>query len=296
MSSIVDVVAREILDSRGNPTVEADVLIESGVMGRAAVPSGASTGSREALELRDKDSTRYGGRGVLRAVEHINTEISEAIMGLDAQEQAFIDRTLIDLDGTENKSRLGANALLAVSMAVAKAAADESGLPLYRYFGGSGSMQMPVPMMNVVNGGAHANNSLDIQEFMIVPVGAQSFREALRCGAEVFHALKKILDAKGMSTSVGDEGGFAPNLASNEAALALVLEAIDKAGYQPGAEVLLALDCASSEFYKDGRYVLGSENLKLSSREFADYLAALADKYPIVSIEDGMAESDWDGW
>ncbi len=296
MSSIVDVVAREILDSRGNPTVEADVLIESGVMGRAAVPSGASTGSREALELRDKDSTRYGGRGVLRAVEHINTEISEAIMGLDAQEQAFIDRTLIDLDGTENKSRLGANALLAVSMAVAKAAADESGLPLYRYFGGSGSMQMPVPMMNVVNGGAHANNSLDIQEFMIVPVGAQSFREALRCGAEVFHALKKILDAKGMSTSVGDEGGFAPNLASNEAALALVLEAIDKAGYQPGAEVLLALDCASSEFYKDGRYVLGSENLKLSSREFADYLAALADKYPIVSIEDGMAESDWEGW
>ena len=296
MSSIVDVVAREILDSRGNPTVEADVLIESGVMGRAAVPSGASTGSREALELRDKDSTRYGGRGVLRAVEHINTEISEAIMGLDAQEQAFIDRTLIDLDGTENKSRLGANALLAVSMAVAKAAADESGLPLYRYFGGSGSMQMPVPMMNVVNGGAHANNSLDIQEFMIVLVGAQSFREALRCGAEVFHALKKILDAKGMSTSVGDEGGFAPNLASNEAALALVLEAIDKAGYQPGAEVLLALDCASSEFYKDGRYVLGSENLKLSSREFADYLAALADKYPIVSIEDGMAESDWEGW
>ncbi len=296
MSSIVDVVAREILDSRGNPTVEADVLIESGVMGRAAVPSGASTGSREALELRDKDSTRYSGRGVLRAVEHINTEISEAIMGLDAQEQAFIDRTLIDLDGTENKSRLGANALLAVSMAVAKAAADESGLPLYRYFGGSGSMQMPVPMMNVVNGGAHANNSLDIQEFMIVPVGAQSFREALRCGAEVFHALKKILDGKGMSTSVGDEGGFAPNLASNEAALALVLEAIDKAGYQPGAEVLLALDCASSEFYKDGRYVLGSENLKLSSQEFADYLAALVDKFPIVSIEDGMAESDWEGW
>jgi len=296
MSSIVDVVAREILDSRGNPTVEADVLIESGVMGRAAVPSGASTGSREALELRDKDSTRYGGRGVLRAVEHINTEISEAIMGLDAQEQSFIDRTLIDLDGTENKSRLGANALLAVSMAVAKAAADESGLPLYRYFGGSGPMQMPVPMMNVVNGGAHANNSLDIQEFMIVPVGAQSFREALRCGAEVFHALKKILDGKGMSTTVGDEGGFAPNLASNEAVLALILEAIDKAGYQPGAEVLLALDCAGSEFYKDGRYVLGSENLKLSSREFADYLAALVDKYPIVSIEDGMAESDWEGW
>jgi enolase len=296
MSSIVDVVAREILDSRGNPTVEADVLIESGVMGRAAVPSGASTGSREALELRDKDTTRYSGRGVLRAVEHINTEISEAIMGLDAQEQSFIDTTLIDLDGTENKSRLGANALLAVSMAVARAAAEESGLPLYRYFGGSGAMQMPVPMMNVINGGAHANNSLDIQEFMIVPVGAQSFREALRCGAEVFHALKKLLDAKGMPTTVGDEGGFAPNLASNEAAITLILEAIDKAGYQAGADVLLALDCASSEFYRDGRYVLGSDNLKLSSAEFTDYLAKLTDKYPIVSIEDGMAESDWEGW
>ena len=296
MSSIVDVVAREILDSRGNPTVEADVLIESGVMGRAAVPSGASTGSREALELRDKDATRYAGKGVLRAVEHINTEISEGIMGLDAQEQSFIDKTLIDLDGTENKSRLGANALLAVSMAVAKAAAEESGLPLYRYFGGSGAMQMPVPMMNVINGGAHANNSLDIQEFMIVPVGSQSFREALRCGAEVFHALKKLLEDKGMPTTVGDEGGFAPNLASNEAALQLVLDAIDKAGYQPGADVLLALDCASSEFHRDGRYVLGSENLKLSSTEFTDYLSNLVEKYPIVSIEDGMAESDWEGW
>jgi len=296
MSSIVDVVAREILDSRGNPTVEADVLIESGVMGRAAVPSGASTGSREALELRDKDATRYGGKGVLRAVEHINTEISEAIMGLDAQEQSFIDKTLLDLDGTENKSRLGANALLAVSMAVAKAAAEESGLPLYRYFGGSASMQMPVPLMNVINGGAHANNSLDIQEFMIVPVGALSFRESLRCGAEVFHALKQLLEEKGMPTTVGDEGGFAPSLQSNEAALAFILEAIDKAGYQPGADVLLALDCASSEFYQDGRYVLGSENLKLSSSEFADYLSNLVDKYPIVSIEDGMAESDWGGW
>jgi len=296
MSSIVDVVAREILDSRGNPTVEADVLIESGVMGRAAVPSGASTGSREALELRDKDATRYAGNGVLRAVEHINTEISEGIMGLDAQEQSFIDRTLIDLDGTENKSRLGANALLAVSMAVAKAAAEESGLPLYRYFGGSGAMQMPVPMMNVINGGAHANNSLDIQEFMIVPVGAQSFREALRCGAEVFHALKKLLEGKRMPTTVGDEGGFAPNLASNEAALQLVLDAIDKAGYQPGADVLLALDCASSGFHRDGRYVLGAEKLKLSSSEFTDYLANLVDKYPIVSVEDGMAESDWEGW
>jgi len=296
MSSIVDVVAREILDSRGNPTVEADVLIESGVMGRAAVPSGASTGSREALEMRDQDSTRFGGKGVLKAVEHINTEISEAIMGLDAQEQSFIDRTLIDLDGTENKSRLGANALLAVSMAVAKAAAEESGLPLYRYFGGSGAMQMPVPMMNVVNGGAHANNSLDIQEFMIVPIGAQSFREALRCGAEVFQALKKLIDGKGMPTSVGDEGGFAPNLPNHEAAIQLILEAIDRAGYQSGPDVVLALDCAASEFFKDGRYVLAGEGLKLSSAEFTDYLATWVDKYPIVSIEDGMAESDWDGW
>ncbi|MBI4292663.1 MAG: phosphopyruvate hydratase [Betaproteobacteria bacterium] len=296
MSSIVDVVAREILDSRGNPTVEADVLIESGVMGRASVPSGASTGSREALELRDKDATRFGGKGVLKAVEHINTEISEAIMGLDAQEQSFIDRTLVDLDGTDNKARLGANAILAVSMAVAKAAAEESGLPLYRYFGGSGSMQMPVPMMNVINGGAHANNSLDIQEFMIVPVGAQSFREALRCGAEVFHALKKLLDEKGMSTTVGDEGGFAPNLSSNEAALQLVLTAIDKAGYQAGADVMLALDCAASEFYRDGKYELASDKLSLKPAEFVDVLAGWADKYPIVSIEDGMSELDWDGW
>jgi enolase len=296
MSSIVDVVAREILDSRGNPTVEADVLIESGVMGRAAVPSGASTGSREALEMRDQDTTRYGGKGVLKAVENINTEISEAIMGLDAQEQSFIDRTLIDLDGTENKSRLGANALLAVSMAVAKAAAEESGLPLYRYFGGSGAMQMPVPMMNVVNGGAHANNSLDIQEFMIVPIGAQSFREALRCGAEVFQALKKLIDGKAMPTSVGDEGGFAPNLPSHEAAIQLILEAIDRAGYQSGPDVMLALDCAASEFFRDGRYVLEGEGLELSAKEFTDYLATWVDKYPIISIEDGMAESDWEGW
>jgi enolase len=296
MSSIVDVVAREILDSRGNPTVEADVLLESGVMGRAAVPSGASTGTREAIELRDGDKQRYLGKGVLRAVEHVNTEISEAIMGLDATEQSFIDKILIDLDGTENKSRLGANAVLAVSMAVAKAAADDCGLPLYRYFGGSGSMQMPVPMMNIINGGAHANNSLDMQEFMIVPVGAQSFRDALRCGAEVFHALKGLLQQRGMPTTVGDEGGFAPNLPSHEAALQLCMEAIDKAGYQAGQDVLLALDCASSEFFKDGRYMLESENLQLSSGQFADYLAALADKYPIISIEDGMAESDWDGW
>jgi enolase len=296
MSSIVDVVAREILDSRGNPTVEADVLLESGVMGRAAVPSGASTGTREAIELRDGDKQRYLGKGVLHAVEHVNTEISEAIMGLDATEQSFIDKTLIDLDGTDNKSRLGANALLAVSMAVAKAAADECGLPLYRYFGGAGAMQMPVPMMNIINGGAHANNSLDMQEFMIVPIGAQSFRDALRCGAEVFHALKILLQQRGMPTTVGDEGGFAPNLPSHEAALQLCMEAIDKAGYQAGQDVLLALDCAASEFYKDGRYMLESEKLQLSSGQFADYLAALADKFPLISIEDGMAENDWDGW
>ncbi len=296
MSSIIDVVAREILDSRGNPTVEADVLLESGVMGRAAVPSGASTGSREALELRDKDASRFGGKGVLNAIEHINTEISESIMGLDATEQSFIDRILIDLDGTENKGRLGANSLLAVSMAVAKAAAEESGLPLYRYFGGSGAMQMPVPMMNVINGGAHANNSLDMQEFMIIPVGAQSFREAVRCGAEIFQVLKVLIDARGMPTTVGDEGGFAPNLSSHAAALDLILEAVDKAGYQAGTDVVLALDCASSEFYKDGRYVLGGEKLQLTSAEFVDYLATLADKYPIISIEDGMAENDWEGW
>jgi enolase 1/2/3 len=296
MSSIVDVVAREILDSRGNPTVEADVLLESGVMGRAAVPSGASTGTREAIELRDGDKLRYQGKGVLHAVEHVNTEISEAIMGLDATEQSFIDKTLIDLDGTDNKSRLGANALLAVSMAVAKAVADECGLPLYRYFGGAGAMQMPVPMMNIINGGAHANNSLDMQEFMIVPIGAQSFRDALRCGAEVFHALKSLLQQRGMPTTVGDEGGFAPNLPSHEAALQLIMDAIDKAGYQAGQDVLLAIDCAASEFYKDGRYVLESEKLQLSSGQFTDYLATLADKYPLISIEDGMAENDWDGW
>jgi enolase len=296
MSSIVDVVAREILDSRGNPTVEADVLLESGVMGRAAVPSGASTGSREALELRDGDRQRYLGKGVLKPVENINTEISEAIMGLDASEQSFIDRTLVELDGTENKARLGANALLAVSMAVAKAAAEESGLPLYRYFGGSGAMQMPVPMMNVVNGGAHANNNLDLQELMIIPIGVLSFREALRCGAEVFHALRKLLDDRGLATTVGDEGGFAPNLASHAAALELIMKAIESAGYMPGGDVVLGLDCASSEFYENGKYRLASEKLELSSAEFCDYLQALADRFPIVSIEDGMAESDWDGW
>ncbi len=297
MSAIVDIVGREILDSRGNPTVECDVLLESGVMGRAAVPSGASTGSREAIELRDGDSGRYLGKGVLKAVEYINTEISEAVLGLDASEQAFLDRTLIDLDGTENKSRLGANSMLAVSMAVARAAAEEAGLPLYRYFGGMGAMQMPVPMMNVINGGAHANNSLDLQEFMIVPVGAPSFREALRWGAEVFHALKKILHDKGISTAVGDEGGFAPSVENHEAAIALILEAIDKAGYSAGEQIALALDCAASEFYKDGEYVLeGEGGLRLNAQQWTDMLATWCDKYPIISIEDGMHEGDWDGW
>ena len=296
MSAIVDIVGREILDSRGNPTVECDVLLESGTMGRAAVPSGASTGSREAIELRDGDKGRYLGKGVLKAVEHINTEISEAVLGLDASEQAFLDKTLIDLDGSDNKGRLGANATLAVSMAVARAAAEESGLPLYRYFGGSGSMQMPVPMMNVINGGAHANNNLDLQEFMILPLGAPSFREALRWGAEVFHALKKIIDAKGMPTSVGDEGGFAPNVASHEAAIQLILEAVDKAGYTAGEQIAIGLDCAASEFYKDGQYHLDGEGLKLSAAQWTDMLAAWVDKYPIISIEDGMHEGDWDGW
>jgi enolase len=296
MSAIVDIIGREILDSRGNPTVECDVLLESGVMGRAAVPSGASTGSREAIELRDGDKSRYGGRGVLKAVENINTEISEAVMGLEANEQAFLDRTLIDLDGTENKSRLGANALLAVSMAVAKAAAEEAGLPLYRYFGGSQAMQMPVPMMNVINGGAHANNNLDLQEFMIVPVGAASFAEAVRWGAEVFHALKKLIHDKGMSTAVGDEGGFAPNVKSHEAAIELILAAIDKAGYEAGTQIALALDCAASEFYRDGKYHLAGEQLVLDAKGFTDLLATWCDKYPILSIEDGMAEDDWGGW
>jgi len=297
MSAIVDIVGREILDSRGNPTVECDVLLESGTMGRAAVPSGASTGSREAIELRDGDKSRYLGRGVLKAVEHINTEISEAVLGLDASEQAFLDKTLIDLDGTDNKSRLGANAMLAVSMAVARAAAEESGLPLYRYFGGMGGMQMPVPMMNVINGGEHANNNLDLQEFMIIPVGAPSFREALRYGAEVFHALKKILSDKGISTAVGDEGGFAPKVeGGHEAAIQLILQAIDKAGFVAGEHIALGLDCAASEFFKDGKYHLEGEGLVLSAQEWTDMLATWVDKYPIISIEDGMAEGDWDGW
>ncbi|MGQ0749673.1 MAG: phosphopyruvate hydratase [Betaproteobacteria bacterium] len=296
MSAIVDIIAREILDSRGQPTVEADVLLESGVLGRAAVPSGASTGSREAIELRDGDAQRYRGKGVLKAVENINTEICEAVIGVDATEQSFIDRTLNDLDGTENKSRLGANAILAVSMAVAKAAAEESGLPLHRYLGGAAAMSMPVPMMNVINGGAHADNSLEMQEFMIIPVGVPSFREALRCGAEVFHALRNLLHERGLSTAVGDEGGFAPRLPRHEAAIKVIIEAIEAAGYRPGEDVMLGLDCASSEFYEDGEYTLASEGLSLKAGEFIDYLASWVEKYPIISIEDGMAEDDWEGW
>lgn len=296
MSAIVDLIGREILDSRGNPTVECDVLLESGVMGRAAVPSGASTGSREAIELRDGDSTRYFGKGVLKAIEHINTEIAEAIVGLDASEQAFLDRTLIDLDGTENKGRLGANAMLAVSMAVAKAAAEEAGLPLYRYFGGSGVMQMPVPMMNIINGGAHADNNLNIQEFMIIPVGVRSFSAAVQCGAEIFHTLKKILQEKGLTTSVGDEGGFAPSVANHEEAIQLIISAIEKAGYVPGEDVCIGLDCAASEFYKDGKYHLTGEGLVLTAEEFTHLLETWCDKYPILSIEDAMSEDDWAGW
>ncbi len=296
MSAIVDTFAREILDSRGNPTVEAEVLLESGIQGRAAVPSGASVGTKEAVELRDNDAQRYFGKGVLKAVENVNSEISEAIMGLDVMEQHFIDQTLIDLDGSDNKSRLGANAILAVSLAVAKAAAEESSLPLYRYLGGSGPMSMPVPMMNVINGGIHANNNIDLQEFMIVPLGAQSFREALRYGAEIFHTLKKMLHEKNMATTVGDEGGYAPNLENNEAALQLIVQALEHAGYVAGADVAIALDFASSEFFREGKYHLASDGLSLNSEHFTDYIAALVDKYPIISIEDGMSEHDWDGW
>jgi len=296
MTAIVDVIAREILDSRGNPTVECDVLLESGVIGRAAVPSGASTGSREAIELRDKDPQRYLGRGVLKACEHVNTEICEAIIGLDASEQSFIDRTMIELDGTEGKSRLGANSILAVSLACAKAAADESGLSLYRYLGGAAPMQMPVPMMNIINGGAHADNPLDMQEFMIIPAGLPTFREALRAGVEVFHTLKKILHAEGHNTNVGDEGGFAPNLPNNESAIQYAVKAIEEAGYIPGQDILIGLDCAASEFYKDGKYRFEAEKLAFTSAQFTDILATWCDKYPIVSIEDGMAENDWDGW
>jgi enolase len=300
MSRITDIRGREILDSRGNPTVEVDVLLDSGATGRAAVPSGASTGTREAVELRDGDKQRYGGKGVLKAVEHVNTALRTALLGADARGQAALDARMIELDGTDNKGRLGANAILGVSLAAARAAASEAHLPLYRYLAqlGPGGQQpvMPVPQMNIVNGGAHANNSLDVQEFMILPVGAPSFREALRYGAEVFHTLKKLLGERGLSTTVGDEGGFAPSLESNEAALGLILEAIEKAGYRPGKDIYLGLDVASSEFFRDGRYHLEGENRSFSSAEFTRYLADLAARYPIVTIEDGMSESDWDGW
>lgn len=294
--TIAQIIGREILDSRGNPTVEADVLLTSGIRGRAAVPSGASTGSREALELRDGEKDRYFGKGCLKAVEYINTEINTALIGQDETNQQLIDQRLIELDGTPTKSRLGANAMLAVSLAVAKAAAKTSGLPLYRYIGGAGPISMPVPMMNVINGGAHANNSLDIQEFMIMPLGAKSFKEALRCGAEIFQVLKKICNAKGFATTVGDEGGFAPNLNSHEEAITLILEAIEKAGYHAGKDVFLALDCAASEFCNEGKYQLSAEGLSLNSEQFTDYLERLVNQYPIISIEDGMGESDWAGW
>ncbi|MBB70871.1 MAG: phosphopyruvate hydratase [Legionellales bacterium] len=297
MSAIKDVIGREILDSRGNPTVEAEVRLASGIMGRAAAPSGASTGSREALELRDGDSQRYGGKGVSIAVNHINDTIHNALLEKDPTDQQAIDQLLLDLDGTANKANLGANALLAVSLATAAAAAKETMHPLFRYLAGEGSrFTMPVPMMNIINGGAHANNNVDIQEFMIVPTGAASFKEALRYGAEVFHQLQKCLTERNMSTAVGDEGGFAPNLPSNEDAVEIILEAIDKAGYKAGEDIHLALDIASSEFYRDGQYHLSSEDKHLSAAEFVDYLAAWVDKYPIISIEDGMAEDDWEGW
>ncbi|HEY2146199.1 MAG TPA: phosphopyruvate hydratase [Steroidobacteraceae bacterium] len=296
MSRIVDVRGRQIIDSRGNPTVEADVVLESGILGRAAVPSGASTGTREAVELRDGDMKRYGGKGVLKAVGNINGPLRAAILGSDAQDQAALDAKMIALDATESKSNLGANAILAVSLAAAHAAATDQGLPLYRHLARSGDLTLPVPMMNIINGGAHADNSVDIQEFMILPIGAPSFSEAVRYGAEVFHTLKKVLHAKGLNTAVGDEGGFAPDLPSNEAALTTILEAIDKAGYRAGKDIYLGLDVASSEFFKDGVYDLESEGRKFNSSEFADYLAGLAAKYPIVSIEDGMSEADWNGW
>ncbi|UDF29617.1 UNVERIFIED_ORG: phosphopyruvate hydratase [Roseateles sp. XES5] len=297
MTAIIDIVGREILDSRGNPTVECDVLLESGVMGRAAVPSGASTGSREAIELRDGDKSRYLGKGVENAVAAVNGEIFEAIGGLDAEDQIHIDQTMIELDGTANKSRLGANAILGVSLAVAKAAAEAANLPLYRYVGGPNARILPVPMMNIINGGAHADNPIDFQEFMIVPVGAETVRDAVRMGSEVFHTLKKQLSADGHNTNVGDEGGFAPGLASAPAALDFIMKSIEKAGYRPGEDMFIALDCAASEFYKDGQYVLeGEGGIKLSAEQWTDMLATWVDKYPIISIEDGMAEGDWDGW
>ncbi|GMR07161.1 MAG: phosphopyruvate hydratase [Gammaproteobacteria bacterium] len=294
-SQIISVHGREIVDSRGNPTVEADVTLSSGAMGRAAVPSGASTGSREAIELRDADASRYGGKGVSKAVSNINTEINEALKGHDATDQQSIDRIMLELDGTPNKSRLGANALLAVSMATARAAANNAGVELYEYLGGD-RFTLPVPMMNIINGGVHADNSVDLQEFMIIPVGAPSVTEAIRYGAEVFHALKKVLSARGMSTAVGDEGGFAPDLPSNEAAIEIILEAIEKAGYRAGQDIYLGIDAASSEFYKDGAYELASEGKTLSASEMVDLFVSWVDKYPIISIEDGMDEADWEGW
>jgi len=296
MTRIVDIRAREIMDSRGNPTVEADVFVEGGVMGRAAVPSGASTGTREAVELRDGDKSRYFGKGVLKAVANANGEIRNTLLGRDVLDQAGLDRRMIELDGTDTKSRLGANALLAVSLAAAHAAARVKGEGLYRRLGGAGPKVMPVPMMNIINGGAHADNSVDIQEFMVLPVGAPNFAEALRCGAEIFHTLKKVLHERGLATAVGDEGGFAPNLPSNEAALETILEAVGRAGFKAGRDVFLGLDVASSEFFKDGAYHLESEGRVFTPAQFVDYLAGLVDKYPIVTVEDGMSEGDWDGW
>ncbi|MBI1338734.1 phosphopyruvate hydratase [bacterium] len=296
MTEIVDVFAREILDSRGNPTIEAEVTLEDGSSGRAAVPSGASTGAHEAHELRDGDASRYGGKGVLKAVEAVNSEIFEALIGMEAEEQRRIDFAMIELDGTANKKRLGANAILGVSMATAKAAAEAAGLSLYRYIGGANAHVLPTPMMNIINGGAHADNPIDIQEFMIMPVGASTFADGLRMGAEVFHALKKNLSAAGLNTNVGDEGGFAPNLASADAAIGFILKSIESAGYMPGEDVVLALDAASTEFFRGGRYELAGEGKSLAPEEMAAYLADLVDRYPIVSIEDGMAEDDWDGW
>jgi len=297
MSEIVDVYAREILDSRGNPTLEVEVYLESGAFGRAAVPSGASTGEREALELRDGDKSRYLGKGVLKAIDNVNNQIADELIGMDADDQVGIDMKMLELDGTEYKSNLGANAILGVSLAVAKAAAEESGLPLYKYIGGANARELPLPMMNILNGGAHADNNVDIQEFMIMPAGAKCFAEALRMGAEIFHALKSVLKGKGYNTSVGDEGGFAPNLKSNEEALQVIMEAIVKAGYKPGEDVLLALDVASSELFKDGKYTLENETQKVKTpAEMVDFYENLVNKYPIISIEDGMAENDWDGW
>ena len=297
MSEIVDIYAREILDSRGNPTVEVEVYLENGVMGRAAVPSGASTGEREALELRDGDQDRYLGKGVLKAVAHVNEVISEALLGWEATDQTEIDRKLMELDGTDFKSNLGANALLGVSLAVAKAAAEDSGLPLYQYLGGTNAKELPLPMMNIINGGEHADNNVDIQEFMIMPAGAESFKEALRMGAEIFHALKKVLKDKGYNTAVGDEGGFAPDLKSNEEALEVIMDAIKAAGYKPGEDILLALDAAASEFYKDGTYILENEAQKeKTAADMVEFYADLVERYPIISIEDGMSENDWDGW